>query len=862
MNRGAQDMERPSRQNYSQSIGAPAPMDAKVQQLLDLLQDKPLSRTELQEALGVKRGVLLKRYLHPAMSRGLVVATEKGSSPNQRYKLAVAPEDMLNASAGQALSTPPIPTSEIGGTGLQPPSAGFFGGREQLAIAPARERDFNLVRFVRFDAGERAVIQYWRIERYLRSMLASNDWKKLGVITGGSEELLCGCRNFLIDPMLWGPCGGVALLNLEYDSKAKRYDRNICGETTLLNYLANKLGANADICSETERAEMQSLAGIISEKEVLLMNYYTQTFEVSRSLAKPYHGEKQAMQPVAVAPYVINSLPAPKIVFHGKGRAVHHALIRTGTAFGTMLLPVAYYSSALNPALFCMMPEMPDSPVLYNSDAIAAYPGAEIVLSDEIGVPLFNVSNSTRIFSTWYGGLEVIEHLDFDLLRGHRILWFCFDDGAATDPAEKFKKALRVADVFQKHGIGIRVLLFDTVIWRYNEAGMETGDHDNVRELSTKELALEASKFGIGDHKSEDDRAMTMDELINTPEREFVLYPVLKDGFYCLIYGGSGVAKTWFALHVAIAISQGATPFAKWEFRGKPMNVLYVAGEMDVGVYGERIEKLLAGQKTNQRFRLVRKDLDLTTEEDQTKIGGIIRDNSSRMLVFDNLSTLATNGHTEGQFQKILKFFKQLQRQGIIVLLVHHENREGGFKGSGKIELVADQSLHLFATGRGDKIELLVQAEKIRMTARSEQNSFRTEFDLQNPVAVWPMYPLNEEERRRLNEDDPLDEVGQNVGKKRNNQQRAWTYLDDDERAAAIIDDMLTGCLDDVIAANLAIPPRAVVEFKNQYGITEDELKKHLPDAKKTAARNCGKTTPEVLAPELWKLMKDDAASL
>ena len=78
------------------------------------------------------------------------------------------------------------------------------------------------------------------------------------------------------------------------------------------------------------------------------------------------------------------------------------------------------------------------------------------------------------------------------------------------------------------------------------------------------------------------------------------------------------------------------------------------------------------------------------------------------VVVLDNLSTLATNGHTEGPFEKILGFIRKLQADGIIVLLVHHENREGGFKGSGKIELVADQSLHLYSAGNGDKIELLV----------------------------------------------------------------------------------------------------------------------------------------------------------
>ena len=293
-----------------------------------------------------------------------------------------------------------------------------------------------------------------------------------------------------------------------------------------------------------------------------------------------------------------------------------------------------------------------------------------------------------------------------------------------------------------------------------------------------------------------------------------------------------------------------------------PLNVLYVAGEMAPGTYGARLRMLLAEQKTNPRFHLIREDLDLTTEEDQASVDEILREDRSSVVFFDNLSTLAANGHQEGQFEKIRRFFERLKKRGIIVILVHHENREGGFKGSGKIELVADQSLHLFATGNGDTIELLVKAEKIRMTARSEQGAFRTEFDPQKPLAIWPVFPLTEEERCRLDEDDPLDEVGQNVGKKRNNQQRAWGYLDDDERAVAIIDDMLTGCLDDVIAANLAVRMRVVVEFKKQHGITEEALKKHLPDAKKLADRNCGKTTPNELAPELWKLLKNDAASL
>ena len=62
-------------------------LTAEVHRLLDALQNGPKSGRELQELLGVGRTVLLKRFLAPARNTGLVVPTEQGSSPNQRYRL-------------------------------------------------------------------------------------------------------------------------------------------------------------------------------------------------------------------------------------------------------------------------------------------------------------------------------------------------------------------------------------------------------------------------------------------------------------------------------------------------------------------------------------------------------------------------------------------------------------------------------------------------------------------------------------------------------------------------------------------------------------------------------------------------------
>ena len=588
---------------------------------------------------------------------------------------------------------------------------------------------------------------------------------------------------------------------------------------------------------------MAKMEGILSPAEIFLTNYYAQQFGISNDIDKPYHGDKGAIRPEAVDLFNLYHPCMTKIVFHGKNRAPQLQVARLDVAGRALLLPATFYASAQNPMLYSMMPEVQDTPVLYNSDLIAAHPEATVILTDEIGVPLVNDSDVDYIFSSWYGSLDVIDKLDRDQLEGRPLRWLCFDNGEG--PVKMYEKAVKVGrSIFQQHGRKIYFQVFDGVTWTRNVFGMETGTYESTRELSFDELMTEAAKYGVSGCDSNevaDLRILSLDELLKIKPEDYILYPVLKPGFYGLIFGGSGVSKTWFALHLAICLSQGLAPFKHWEYRSPaPCNVLYVAGEMRESEYGDRLRKLLAKQEANPHFGLIRekgKVLDLTTEADQESIFKAVKAQQSQVVVLDNLSTLANSGHTEGNFEIILGFIRKLQADGIIVLLVHHENREGGFKGSGKIELVADQSLHLFSAGNGKKIELLVRAEKIRMTSRAEQAAFRTEFDPKNPKAVWETRPLTPEERDRLDIDDPLGEVERNVGKKRKNNQLAWEYLDEEGRGAAIIEGMLNGCHDDVIAADLAVRESVIADFKQQYGISPEALNLHLAEAKEIAKK-------------------------
>ena len=843
----------------------------KVQLLLGVLQGGPMFRRELEQALHVKRSVLLKRFLGPAVEMGLVEMTKHSkSNPNQRYRLT-ATAAMIARQARQKNATglhEPVPI-DLKRTGKQAEvrGNGIFEAETALRArksAPA----IRLARYCRWTEAERALIYLFRVERVLRNTFATGDWKQLG-IPGRMPGLydLFPPENGFFCANYYGKDGGLSIGAIPGDCGELHPPIKI-GKFNVLKMLARKPGLNLAPCTETERNEMARLSKIVHPAVLYLANFYGECFKVPRGLDQPYHQNTSVLQSVTVEPFTLYQLGFPMILFHGKGRAPQFQVVCVEIEGSTLLLPVMYYASPKTPSIYALMPEVPDTPVLYNSDLIAASPGAEVILTDEIGIPLVNDSDNEHICSSWYGGMEVSDKLDLDLLEGHPIRWLCF--GRGDGPVEMYEKAVKAGkSLFQRHGRKITFQVFDGVTWTSNVFGMETGTCERSRSLSFDELMAEASKYGVSDcglNEVADLHIYTMDELLSLKPEEFVLAPVLMPGFYCLIYGGSGVAKTWFALHLAICLSQGQAPFKHWEFCGKaPLNVLYVAGEMNRRVYGKRLRQLLAEQETNPHFGLIREEdkvFDLTTEADQESIFKAVKAQQSNVVVLDNLSTLATIGHTEEQFGKIYDFICKLKADGIIVLLVHHENREGGFKGSGKIELVADQSLHLFSAGNGDKIELLVRAEKIRMTSRAEQVAFRTEFDPKNPVGVWPMFELKEEQRRRLDIDDPLGEVERNVGKKRKNDQLAWTYLDEEGRGTAIIEGMLNGCHDDVIAADLAVREPVITDFKRQYGISPEALNLHLAEAKEIAKNNSGKITPNELAPILWNKLNNNAKEI
>ena len=342
-------------------------------------------------------------------------------------------------------------------------------------------------------------------------------------------------------------------------------------------------------------------------------------------------------------------------------------------------------------------------------------------------------------------------------------------------------------------------------------------------------------------------------------ERPYILDPILKPGHYCLIYGGTGVAKTWFTLAMALGISRGESFIDYWGYEGKARKVLYVAGEMEPEMFGERLQKLSSLESKN--FLLVRENLNLVDSADQERLLDTIAERGSQVVVLDNLTTLAEQGAYESGFGKLLKLINRLKESGIAVILVHHENKAGEFKGSTKIKDVAEMSLHLVKAPGKSGINLYVNADKVRGKADKSTVAFKVHFDPSLPNGKWHISELSDSERRIFGEDDPFCPDAEITAKKTTHKQLAWKFMDDDSKAIAIISDTLEGSRLAVTAANRTIPVSAVEEFADEFELTDENIQKHLENVmKKVKLENGDKAnTPERLAPEIWERMKSTA---
>jgi putative DNA primase/helicase len=157
-----------------------------------------------------------------------------------------------------------------------------------------------------------------------------------------------------------------------------------------------------------------------------------------------------------------------------------------------------------------------------------------------------------------------------------------------------------------------------------------------------------------------------------------------------MIYAYRGVGKTWFALGIAKALSNGGS-FGPWKAH-RPTKVLYVDGEMPADLMRQRDRGFGNGQLSFLNHEILfdrtQKVLNITNPEAQNAIMDLCINRGIEVVMLDNLSTLASGMKENDAFawEQVNNWLLQFRRHRIAVILIHHAGRNGEARGTSKRE--------------------------------------------------------------------------------------------------------------------------------------------------------------------------------
>lgn len=213
--------------------------------------------------------------------------------------------------------------------------------------------------------------------------------------------------------------------------------------------------------------------------------------------------------------------------------------------------------------------------------------------------------------------------------------------------------------------------------------------------------------------------------------RNFLLFPIIREGDLAWIYAEPKIGKTWFGLAMAYAASRGNCQVGKWR-TSEQIGVLYVDGEMQPDDLQRSISMVMAGAGDPPGpapFAIIcAKSLpdgvvDITSEECQTTIEKALQ--GKNLLILDNFQSLTDNG--PAALNQVRPWLRKLSQIGIAVIVLDHTNREGDLQGSVAKERIADLLIALRYPDDQAKREgrLLVEYPRARRLHGADEEPFQ-----------------------------------------------------------------------------------------------------------------------------------------
>lgn len=222
--------------------------------------------------------------------------------------------------------------------------------------------------------------------------------------------------------------------------------------------------------------------------------------------------------------------------------------------------------------------------------------------------------------------------------------------------------------------------------------------------------------------------SMTLRQLFgsNEPGPEWIIEGLLRQGGSMMVYGPSGVGKTWFTQTLVWLAATGNGATIKHQETGEPLlkageheslKVLVLDGEMieaDLKARGLQIAEMIRqpqnevdGVAENVTLYLKTKQdhrawfPDVVNPEWRARLIDHCQQEGYGLVVFDNLTTLSPSLEDENSATAWSPFNDLvigLKKAGVAVLAVHHSNKaKSGYRGSTAIEATLETVVGLTA---------------------------------------------------------------------------------------------------------------------------------------------------------------------
>jgi KaiC/GvpD/RAD55 family RecA-like ATPase len=178
-------------------------------------------------------------------------------------------------------------------------------------------------------------------------------------------------------------------------------------------------------------------------------------------------------------------------------------------------------------------------------------------------------------------------------------------------------------------------------------------------------------------------------------ESSWIIQDLIREGEFVLMMAEQKTGKSLFALDFSLMIASGESIGNRLSVT-KSEKVLFIDTELPENKFTSRIKKMSENYKYQERINHnlhliciqgLRSKVDLSTTNDQNWIENEIEVHDAKFIVFDNLGGFLPYGSEKNEsfWEPVSLWFKSLTSKGITVFLVHHLNKSGEHRGTGKI---------------------------------------------------------------------------------------------------------------------------------------------------------------------------------